>query len=58
MAQINPRIIAEIDPSQPVQEICDIIAAVLVYHQEKEKEILTSLQNTIRTRLQEVEDDG
>lgn len=51
MAVIHRRLIAEIDPSKPVPEICSIIMAVIPYHPEQEAAILIGIKEAIDDRL-------
>lgn len=51
MAVIQPRIIAEIDPSKAVSEICQLIIAVVPYHPGQEEAILTGIKEAIEKRL-------
>lgn len=51
MADIKPIIRVELDPRNPVPEICTVIAAVLAYHPGREKEVLDKLQESISQHL-------
>jgi hypothetical protein len=54
MPQIQNLIIAHIDPTNPVPELCAIISAVTPYHPGKEEEILRGVQSAIERRLNEL----
>jgi len=51
MANIQPLIRVELDPRRPVQEICNVILAVLPYHPGNEELILRGVQQAIDQRL-------
>lgn len=57
MAHVKPIIRAEIDPLQPVPEICAIISAVLPYHPDQEEAILRGVAEAIDRRLNELKGD-
>lgn len=54
MPFIQPIIRCELDPTKPVQEICDVIIAVLAYHSNNEDLILWELSEAITKRRQEL----
>ncbi|MGG4395785.1 hypothetical protein ABEX25_15905 [Paenibacillus thiaminolyticus] len=47
MAQIQPIVRIEIDPTKPVPEICAVISAVAPYHPGQEEIILMGIQEAI-----------
>jgi hypothetical protein len=55
MANIQCRIIAEIDPSKPVQEICGVITAVMAYHPDAEAKVLKDIRNALDKRIEELQ---
>lgn len=55
MAEIKPIIRIELDPSNPVQEICQVIMATTPYHPGQEAEILRGVQAAIDQRLKQLE---
>lgn len=55
MAEIKPIIRIELDPSNPVKEICQVIMAVTPYHPGQEKQILQGVQDAISQRLKQLE---
>ena len=57
MPKITHIIRAEIDPLQPVPEICAIISAVLPYHPDQEEAILRGVSEAIERRLNELKGD-
>ncbi len=54
MAVVQPVVRVEIDPTKPVQEICDVITAIAVFHPGQEAVILCKLQEAIDKRLEEL----
>lgn len=58
MAKIQPVIRIEIDPNKPVPEICEVIAAVLVYHPGKEELLLKGLAKAIDGHMTKLKGDG
>jgi len=62
MAQVQPIVRIEIDPTKPVQEICAVIMAVTPYHPGQEAEILRGVQEAIDRRMKQItkgaESDG
>ncbi|EFM10177.1 hypothetical protein PaecuDRAFT_3136 [Paenibacillus curdlanolyticus YK9] len=50
MAQVQPVIKCELDPTRPVPEICAVIMAVIPYHPGQEDEILLGVQEAIQRR--------
>lgn len=52
MANIIPKLIAEIDPAKPVQEICQVISAITPYHPGHEEAILLGVKEAIDKRLE------
>lgn len=57
MAQIQPVIRIEIDPSEPVSEICQVITAVIPYHPNHEEAILHGVKEAINKRLNQLKGD-
>lgn len=55
MATIQPILLIEIDPSNPVQEICAVIMAMIPYHTGKEDQLLKGVAAAIYRRLEELE---
>jgi hypothetical protein len=55
MAKITHHLHAEIDLSQPVPELCAVIAAVLQAWTDKEREVLTKLQEAIEEHLKVID---
>ncbi|GAV13228.1 hypothetical protein [Paenibacillus sp. NAIST15-1] len=58
MAQVQPIIRIELDPTQPVPEICAVIMAVTPYHPGQEKAILLGVQEAIEKRLKQLSKKG
>lgn len=54
MAKIRPMIYAELDPSCPVQEICDVISVMLIHHPQQQEQILNGLQDAIDRKRKEI----
>lgn len=52
---IQPVIKAEIDPANPVPEICAVINAVTPFHPGQEKAILVGVKEAIEARLKQLE---
>ena len=57
MPKITHIIRAEIDPLQPVPEICAVISAVLPYHPDQEEAILRGVAEAVERRLNELKGD-
>ncbi|BCG57493.1 hypothetical protein [Paenibacillus sp. URB8-2] len=55
MANIQPKIIAEIDPRNPVPEICAVIMAVVPYHPAQEEAILRGVIEATEKRLKAIQ---
>jgi len=58
MAQVQPIIRIELDPTQPVPEICAVIMAVIPYHPGQEEALLLGVQNAIEKRLKQLSKKG
>ncbi|MGG4196101.1 hypothetical protein ABEW50_21895 [Paenibacillus jamilae] len=58
MAQVQPIIRIELDPAQPVPEICAVIMAVVPYHTGQEESILMGVQEAIEKRLEQLRQKG
>ncbi|EJW17005.1 hypothetical protein M5X00_05045 [Paenibacillus alvei] len=58
MAQVQPIIRIELDPTQPVPEICAVIMAVVPYHPGQEEALLLGVQNAIEKRLKQLSKKG
>lgn len=54
MASIQPVLKCEIDPSNPVQEICAIISAITPYHPDQEERILCGVKDAIEKRMNKI----
>lgn len=54
MAIIQPKVIIELDPLQPVAEICAVMMALIPYQPAHEEEILIGVGKAIEDRLQEL----
>jgi hypothetical protein len=54
MANITQVIKAEINPLEPVQEICAVMAAVMPYHPGQEEAILRGVQDAIERRMKHI----
>ncbi|WMT39743.1 hypothetical protein RE628_20455 [Paenibacillus sp. D2_2] len=54
MAQIQPIVKVELDPLNPVPEICAVIMAVTPYHPGNEEAILKGVKKAIEQRLQQL----
>lgn len=55
MAQIQPIVRIELDPLNPVPEICAVIMAVVPYHPGQEESILQGVQEAVQQRLKQIE---
>ncbi|MEK4513647.1 hypothetical protein [Paenibacillus sp. FSL K6-2524] len=51
MAHIQPVVKVELDPLNPVPEICAVIMAVTPYHHGQEEAILLGVKEAIEQRL-------
>jgi len=58
MAQVQPIIRIELDPTQPVPEICAVIMAVVPYHPGQEEALLLGVRNAIDKRLKQLSKKG
>lgn len=58
MAKVNPIVRAELDPSQPVPEICAVISAMLPYHGGQERAVLLGVKEAIERQLAHMEKEG
>jgi hypothetical protein len=58
MAQVQPIVRIELDPTQPVPEICAVIMAVVPYHHGQEEAILLGVQEAIEKRLEQLRQKG
>lgn len=59
MAQIQPVLKIELNPADPVQEICAVIMAVMPYHRpEQEAVILKGVKKAIEDRLSSLQKKG
>jgi len=61
MAQVTPLIQITLNPANPVQEVCDVIAFVLEHHPGNNEKILELLSLAIeshRKKLKEEVTDG
>lgn len=54
MAQVKPIVRAELDPLNPVQEICSVVMAILPYHPNQEAEILQGVKDAIEVRMKQL----
>lgn len=52
LANIQPVIKIELNPYQPVPEICAVINAVSSYHQGQEESLLIGIKEAINQRLE------
>lgn len=57
MARIQPVIQIELDPSQPVSEICAVISAVMAYHTGAEFKVLEGVRKAITDQLEKLKGD-
>ena len=46
---------AELNPTQPVQAVCDVIMKIAPFHPGREIEILKGVQSAIENRINEIE---
>lgn len=59
MAQIHPVLKIELNPADPVRELCSVIMAVMPYHPpEQEAVILKGVKKAIEDRLSSLEKKG
>ncbi|MCY9760934.1 hypothetical protein M5X06_18800 [Paenibacillus alvei] len=58
MAQVQPIIRIELDPTQPVPEICAVIMAVIPYHPGQEEALLLGVREAIEKRLEQLSKRG
>ncbi|MFW5436365.1 hypothetical protein [Paenibacillus apiarius] len=58
MAQVQPIVRIEIDPTTPVPEICAVIMAVTPYHPGQEEAVLLGIQEAIEKRLTQLRKKG
>ena len=54
MAQIQTKIIVEINPANPVSEVCSVIMAITAFHPGQEEKVLQGIQAAIAKRLDEL----
>lgn len=52
MAIIQPKVFIELDPLEPVTEICAVMMALIPYQPNHEEEILIGVGKAIEDRLQ------
>ena len=57
VAQIQPVIKCELDPTKPVPEICAVIMAVVPYHPGQEDALLLGVQEAIQRRRDKLKGD-
>lgn len=57
MANIQPMLHVQIDPTKPVAEICAVISALQPYHKDKEADVLEGVQEAITKRLADLKGD-
>lgn len=57
MAQIQPILKVELNPLNPVPELCAVISAVMPYHPGQEIAILEGVQDAIQVRLNQLKGD-
>lgn len=55
MAQIQPIIRCELDPTLPVQEVCNVIKAMMPYHPGQDLEILRGVHMAVEQRIAQLE---
>ncbi|GIO34338.1 hypothetical protein J2TS6_54790 [Paenibacillus albilobatus] len=51
MAQVQPIVRCELDPTKPVPEICAVISALVPYHYGQEESILQGVKDAVEQRL-------
>lgn len=56
MAQIQPVVRVELDPLNPVPEICAVIMAVMPYHPGQELVILRGVTDAVEKRIKQLEE--
>ncbi|MEK5414505.1 hypothetical protein [Paenibacillus sp. FSL L8-0708] len=54
MAIIQPKVLIEIDPLQPVPEICAVMMAVIAYQPDMEETILHGIGQAIEDRRAQI----
>lgn len=54
MAQVKPALKIELNPLEPIPEICAVIASIMPYHPEREVEILQGVQKAIDDRINQL----
>jgi len=54
VAIIQPVIKAELNPANPVQELCAAINAVLAFHPGQEENVLIGIQEAIDVRINQI----
>lgn len=58
MAQVQPIVRIELDPTKPVPEICAIIASVMPYNVGHEEAILKGVRDAIDQHLERISKEG
>lgn len=51
MAQVQPIVRCELDPTKPVPEICAVIMALMPYHNGQEEAILQGVKEAVEQRM-------
>lgn len=54
MANVQPVLKIELNPNQPVPEICAVINAVSAYHDGQEETLLLGIKEAINMRLDQL----
>lgn len=57
MAQVTPVVKCELDPFQPVPEVCAVIMAFIPYNPGQEEAILKGIKEVIEQRLTQLKGD-
>lgn len=52
MAKVQPTLKIELNPNNPVPEICAVILAIMPYHIGQEETVLLGIQDAITQRLE------
>lgn len=55
MAHIQSVLRCELDPAMPVQEVCNVIKAMMSYHPGRDLEILRAVEQAIEQRIAQLE---
>lgn len=58
MAQIQPILKIELDPTKPVPEVCSVISSLVPYHANNEEALLKGIKEAIDKRLSHLEKGG